>query len=282
MSTVATMEYKGADVETAIAGACQALGVSREALDIQVVSTGSAGIFGLGRRPAVIRVNLRSEREASPETSAKAEPEAATRTPKAAPKASQEAAPAPAAAEQSAPPAPPRERASARSAEPAQPLSPEELTAVENTVSRLLELSVGAATVQVAQDENSGKLRVELSGGEREKLVGPQGQTLEALQYLLRKMASKQLGKRVLLELDAAGFRAERRGQLEERARELAAEVKNSGKTRTMPAMGPAERRIVHLALQEDTEVRSRSVGEGVFKKVLIHPPGKGRRRRKR
>lgn len=163
-----------------------------------------------------------------------------------------------------------------------EPLAEEELAAVRATIARLLELSVGPAEVRLAQDEQGGKLRVDLVGGQREKLVGAEGQNLEALQYLLRKMVSKQLGKRVVLELDADGFRAQRRRQLEERARELAAEVKGSGKTRTMPAMGPAERRMVHLALQDDSEVRSRSVGEGVFKKVLIHPPGKPRRRRKR
>jgi len=95
-------------------------------------------------------------------------------------------------------------------------------------------------------------------------------------------MLSKQLGKRVALELDAAGFRAERRQALETQALSLAATVKSSGKSRTMPAMGPAERRIVHLALQNDSEIRSRSVGEGIFKKILVHLPGKSRPRRKR
>ena len=68
-------------------------------------------------------------------------------------------------------------------------------------------------------------------------------------------------------------------GELQERAVRLAQEVKETGKTRTIPAINPAERRMVHMALQDDTDIRSRSVGEGLFKKVLIYLPGKGRRR---
>lgn len=287
-------EYKGADVEQAITNACDALAVTREALAIQVVSTGSAGFFGLGRRKAVIRVSLRAaSREAAPVAAAGEErsPEKAT-------------APAPAAAAtggQQTPVASVKAGGPARGADESkpvesgsfraeeetresrgEPLTPQELAVVENTVARTLELSLGAAEIRLEQEDDGGKLLINLDSSQRERLVGPQGQTLDALQYLLRKIVSKQLGKRVVLELDAAGFRAERRDQLKDQALALAAEVKNSGKTRSMAAMGPAERRIVHLALQPDSEVRSRSVGEGIFKKVLIHPPGKGRRRRKR
>ena len=67
--------------------------------------------------------------------------------------------------------------------------------------------------------------------------------------------------------------------ELQERALRLSQEVKETGKTRTIPAINPAERRMVHMALQDDTGIRSRSVGEGLFKKVLIYLPGKGRRR---
>ena len=45
--------------------------------------------------------------------------------------------------------------------------------------------------------------------------------------------------------------------------------------TQAIPALNPSERRVVHMLLQDDKEVRSRSVGEGLFKKVLIYKPGK-------
>lgn len=302
----ASMEYKGDDVEEAIVNACTALGVVREDLDIQVIHTGSAGIFGLGRKKAVIRVSLRAAAEPAPEPAPDLADEAVApaqppqparepRPPRPEPPAPQQqpALPAakPAAKPAPGPAAPPAAAANGDDDEVEtagnggmEPLTAAELAAVRATVERLLELSTGTAKVEVAQDEGGGKLRIDLDGGpERERLIGPNGQTLDAIQYLLRKMLSKQLGKRVALELDAAGFRAERRQALEAQALSLAATVKSSGKSRTMPAMGPAERRIVHLALQDDSEIRSRSVGEGVFKKILVHLPGKSRPpRRKR
>ena len=56
---------------------------------------------------------------------------------------------------------------------------------------------------------------------------------------------------------------------------ELAAQVRQSGKTKAIAGLNPMERRAVHLALQQDGEIRSRSVGSGLFKKILIYKAGK-------
>ena len=82
-----------------------------------------------------------------------------------------------------------------------------------------------------------------------------------------------------MFSLDAGDYRERRRQELEERAVELASEVRESGKTHSIPALNPAERRIVHMTLQDDATIRSRSVGEGHFKKILIYVPGKGKKK---
>jgi spoIIIJ-associated protein len=128
------------------------------------------------------------------------------------------------------------------------------------------------------QDQNN-KVHAKITGEFVDVLVGPEGQTLDGLQYVMRKIITRKFSQKVLFSLDAAGFRENRMAELQERALRLAQEVKETGKTRTIPAINPAERRMVHMALQDDTEIRSRSVGEGLFKKVLIYLPGKGRRR---
>jgi spoIIIJ-associated protein len=69
-------------------------------------------------------------------------------------------------------------------------------------------------------------------------------------------------------------FREKRQDELQDLARELAALVKVDGKTQVIPSLNPSERRVVHMALQDDKEIRSRSVGDGLFKKVLIYKPG--------
>jgi len=91
-------------------------------------------------------------------------------------------------------------------------------------------------------------------------------------------MVSSHLPDRIMLALNAGDFRERRAEELKVRAVELADKVKADGKTQSISALNPSERRVVHMILQEDKGVRSRSVGEGLFKKVLIYKPGKGRR----
>ena len=96
---------------------------------------------------------------------------------------------------------------------------------------------------------------------------------------MLRKIIGKKYSEKAIISLDAGDFRAVRTEELRQLGLELAAEVKKSGKTGSIPSLNPSERRVVHLALQDDKDVRSRSVGEGLFKKVLIYRPGsKGRK----
>ena len=158
------------------------------------------------------------------------------------------------------------------------PVTPEEMEAIRADIAKILELMGCPSEISMEQDQNN-KVHAKITGEFVDVLVGPEGQTLDGLQYVLRKIITRKFPQKVLFSLDAAGFRENRMGELQERAVRLAQEVKETGKTRTIPAINPAERRMVHMALQDDTDIRSRSVGEGLFKKVLIYLPGKGRRR---
>lgn len=267
----AKMEYKGTDVEEAIGNACAALNVAREELEIRIISTGSTGIFGLGRKKAAVQVSLKKEdRQRRPAL----EKKASTPTPKVRTERP--------AAERK--PAAPRVRAehSGDREEPEEvagdPVTPEEMEMIRADVARILELMGCPSEVSVEQDQNN-KVHARITGEFVDILVGPEGQTLDGLQYVLRKMITRKFPQKVLFALDAGGFRENRLAELQGRALRLAQEVKETGKTRTIPAINPAERRMVHMALQDDTGIRSRSVGEGLFKKVLIYLPGKGRRR---
>jgi len=268
----AKMEYKGTDVEEAIGNACAALNVPREELDIRIISTGSTGIFGLGRKKAAVQVSLKKEGGHEQRRPAQ---EKKTSTPRG--KSERPAS--------DRKPSAPRARAEqpADSVEPAEevagdPVSPEEMEAIRADIAKILELMGCPSEISMEQDQNN-KVHAKITGEFVEILVGPEGQTLDGLQYVLRKIITRKFPQKVLFALDAGGFRDNRMGELQERALRLAQEVKETGKTRTIPAINPAERRMVHMALQDDTDIRSRSVGEGLFKKVLIYLPGKGRRR---
>ena len=267
----AKMEYKGTDVEEAIGNACAALNVAREELDIRIISTGSTGIFGLGRKKAAVQVSLKKEGDHE-EKQAVSDKKASTPRVRPDRPASDKKASAPRA----------RPEQSADSDEPDEvvgdPVTPEEMEAIRADVAKILELMGCPSEISIEQDQNN-KVHAKISGEFAETLVGPEGQTLDGLQYVMRKIITRKFSQKVLFSLDAGGFRENRMGELQERALRLAKEVKETGKTRTIPAINPAERRMVHMALQDDTEIRSRSVGEGLFKKVLIYLPGKGRRR---
>jgi len=132
-----------------------------------------------------------------------------------------------------------------------------------------------AAQVSVGNEEN--RIIAKLEGGNEAEIIGPEGQTLDSLQYLMRKIISRRVEGKVMFSVDVGSYREVRRDDLEEMAVKLAEEVRENGRTRSIPALNPAERRIVHMKLQDDPTIRSRSVGEGQFK-ILIYLPGRGKK----
>lgn len=272
--------FKGKDVAEAISIACKRLKVPQEQLDIEVVNTGSAGIFGLCRQKAVIRVTRKEERtteeatEALPlpakkKSPAKKKPAARLAPPKAEKKNS-----APVNKEAAAPPPP--ARVEEKPAQDLKILTAEECETIKADINNLLELMGFPSVVTVSQDGDS--LLGHIDGDYVEDIIGEEGRTLDSLQYLLRKMFSKKFPFKIILNLDAGDFRANRLQNLTDLSLKYAAEVKGTGKTRAIPSLNPSERRVVHMALQNDKDIRSRSVGDGLFKKVLIYRPGKGKK----
>ncbi len=271
----AKMEYKGSDVSAAISQACRALKVNQEQLDIEVLHAGSTGIFGLCRQKAVIKVSLKVE-EGKPPAQPSEQPlaEIDQESPRARepePKKKPAPKPKPARQEQQKP------KDTAPSPEPVVEVSQEVLDSVRQDVLQIIALMGFTATVTVEQSE--GKVTVDIDSENAEELIGPEGQTLDGLQYVLRKILSRKFSRTIMLSIDAGGYRDARAEELRELARRLLAEVRETGKTRTIPPINPAERRIVHMVLQKESDIRSRSVGAGIYKKILIYVPGKGRKK---
>lgn len=264
---ISKTEFTGKDVAQAIQAACESLNVSQDKLDIDVLATGSVGFLGFGKKSAKISVSLKDGARSSADDRrpggrrdgrggkavAGNQPERKKRDKRGArrPKRGQEKPPA--------------------------EINEEILAQVKQDLSKILELMGFPSEVTVSNEAN--KIRAHINGPHVDNIIGPEGQTLDGLQYLLRKMISRNITGKVMFSLDAGAYRENRRKELEETALQMASEVKEGGKTRSIAALNPAERRIVHMTLQEDTEIRSRSVGEGHFKKILIYLPGKGKRR---
>lgn len=280
-----TIEVQGADVAEAIRKACKALNAAQEELNIEVVATGTAGIFGLGKRKARLRVSKKSatgERRA--ETKAATPPAGKPEEPsppiEAAKPKKQRPRKQKAAEKKAAPPATeiPAAKKAGRRRDPVE--RPEITPEIINQFNEILAgiITRMGFTVDIATTVEEGSLVGRIDGPDAGEIIGPEGKTLDSLQYLVRKIVGKAISDKISLSLDAGDYRAARLKELEERSRAFAAEVKTSGKTRSIPALNPSERRAIHLALQDDQEIRSRSVGEGIYKKVLIYKPGKGRK----
>jgi spoIIIJ-associated protein len=123
--------------------------------------------------------------------------------------------------------------------------------------------------LEIRTEENETQIIVRLFGGDARLLTEQHGELLDAIQVLGNKaMVGRKVEKEI--ELNCEAFKERRAEQLAEKARELAERVRDTGREQLLPAMTPIERRLVHLALQEDADVTTESRGDGFYKRVAI------------
>ena len=123
--------------------------------------------------------------------------------------------------------------------------------------------------LEIRTEENETQVIVRLFGGDARLLTEEHGELLDALQVLGNKaMVGRKVEKEI--ELNCEAFKERRAEQLAEKAKELADRVRSNGREQLLPAMTPIERRIVHLALQEDADVTTESRGDGFYKRVAV------------
>ena len=120
--------------------------------------------------------------------------------------------------------------------------------------------------------ERNGDLYLNISTGDSALLIGRRGRTIDALQYLINRMVNKAPGDTVHIMLDIEHYQERREDRLKRLAKRMAAQVKSTGRTAVMASLNAHERRIIHVALQEDKEVSTSSKGEGALREVLISP----------
>jgi spoIIIJ-associated protein len=120
-------------------------------------------------------------------------------------------------------------------------------------------------------DVEADRAAVSIVGGDLDQLVGRNGEVLEALQELTRLAVYRETGERSRLMLDIGGFRADKRRRLEKVAEEAVAEVRESGERKSLDAMTPFERKVVHDVVAE-AGLASESEGEEPNRHVVVLP----------
>ncbi|MDA8146938.1 MAG: Jag N-terminal domain-containing protein [Thermaerobacter sp.] len=146
----------------------------------------------------------------------------------------------------------------------------DKLDTARDFLMRLLTALGFEAVVDGAEEEEC--LRLEVSGEATVRLIGKQGEVLDALQFLLNVATSRAVGGGKRLVVDVDGFRAKREQAVRHLALQVAEKVQRTGERAVLEAMNAHERKVVHLALQELAAVETHSEGEEPHRRVVIEP----------
>jgi spoIIIJ-associated protein len=128
-----------------------------------------------------------------------------------------------------------------------------------------------AARVEASYTDDAYEVRID-AGEHNDILIGKKGETLDALQHVLAKMASRGLEELLRVRVDIAEYRQRRSSELSERALEMAQQVMETGREVITEPLSAAERRSIHRALSDHPEVTTQSLGDGQVKPVWIGP----------
>lgn len=126
--------------------------------------------------------------------------------------------------------------------------------------------------VDIVTKEKNGYLYFDLKGENLGILIGRRGDTLDSLQFLLNLVINEKNSAKIKGIIDVENYRAKREDTLIGLSKKLAAKARKTGQKVVLEPMNPQERRIIHMALQNDKRVTTYSEGEEPYRKVVIVP----------
>jgi len=119
-------------------------------------------------------------------------------------------------------------------------------------------------------EETAEGTHINLEGEDGGVLIRRGGEGLQALQHVVATTFRKQLGDDNRIVIDCNGFRRDKDAELRQMAQHMAGKARSSGMPQEMGPLNPYERRIVHLAVAEEQDVTSESIGDAFMKTVII------------
>jgi len=279
MSERTTLEIIAPTVEEALAQGLAQLGLPAQDVSVEVLDSGTKGLFGLGGRQVRVRLTVNPPGgppapppPAAPPTAAVAQhpggasPKAA-RAPKPERKPRAEPTPPAAAASETM-----HVKKAASDIDGHDAL----LDTTEAVISKILHhLGLQAQVSAHYDDQDSEERRtihVDIRGEDLSALIGRQAETLNAFQYVASLIVGKEVQQWVQLIVDVEGYRSRRERQLQQLAQRMAEQVIKSGRRASLEPMPASERRVVHLALRGHPAVMTESSGEEPHRKVVILP----------
>lgn len=153
--------------------------------------------------------------------------------------------------------------------------------AVTDVMTELLKPIVGETKLEVTIETD--RVSVFIDDEENSGLIiGREGQTLSSLQYLVNRLVSRKMEASIRIQVDTGDYRERQDDKLRQIAQHLADKADNLGRTQSTKPLSSYHRRVVHLALQENEDVFTRSKGDGPMKRVLIVPKNRKNNSRSR
>lgn len=147
----------------------------------------------------------------------------------------------------------------------------DKLEIVKETVSQLIKLMNFEGDVLIDSSDNDNII-VEIKTKEAGFLIGQAGASLEALQYLARVLVSKKMKEPVQFTLDINNYRRHRAELLKELAVNIAKQALSQKVAVTLQPMSSYERRLIHLALANNSQINTESIGRGEERRVVVRP----------
>ena len=272
-------EFLGKTLDAAIAEACAYYDVPREKLEIDIIEDAKTGIFGIvGARKAKIHARLATLPDFMQLGFSAPKPEREGRRNR---KERQPRQPRrePVPREEKQEKGEKAERADDGDMESSLPRVPlaeldqdKLLEAVRTVIGNLVApiLDVQLEEVELSIEVGEDRVQVSVKSEDTGLLIGRDGQNLAAVQYLASRMITRAVGSQVRVQVDAGDYHVRQDTRLQELALSLAEKVKATGKVQTTRPLSAYQRRVIHLALQNDPDVQTRSSGEGALKHVVI------------
>jgi spoIIIJ-associated protein len=140
----------------------------------------------------------------------------------------------------------------------------------QETLTRIISLI--SPNTDVLAERRGDDIILNCKGNNPGILIGSQGKTLEALEFIINKAVNRVSEKKIRVIVDTENYRKRREESLKRLALEMGEKAKKTGKPVITNPMNPHERRTVHLALKGERGIQTKSKGEGLYKKILIIP----------
>ncbi len=243
-------EFTAKNVDDAITEACEALLVTSDRLDYEVVTSGSSGFLGINAKPAVIKARIKEDK---PEEKVEVKTSEPKKEVKSAPK---------------------KETKKVAEEPKVSKVSDIDAGKLTSKADAFLKEVFDAMKMEVAIESKFNAedniLDIELSGAEMGVLIGKRGQTLDSLQYLVSLVVNKESADYIHVKVDTENYRERRKATLENLAKNISYKVRKSRQSVALEPMNPYERRIIHSALQGDRYVTTHSEGEEPFRRVVV------------